>query len=385
VRAHRALRAGRPPDAVRPWLFAIARNRCRTMLAARRDAATPVDELELGFDGLADDVRRRAELRELVADLGRLPDDQREALVLFELGDLSHAEIAATIGCPIGKVKALVFQARTALIAERDARGTPCEEIRDQLEVARGGVLRRGSLRRHLRQCEPCRAYGGAVARQRAGLACLLPVAPTVGLKAAVLAGTGGAGAAAGAVGEAVSVGAAAAGAGAMATTGGIAVKGLVAKAAITIAVGAGVSGTITAVDERSARDPATTATQTSSVERRAGSPRNGQAQGLGALASSGAPLRSDVSRALARSVAAGARCAPAAWRCAGQCARRSRGGARRGGWNVSSPRRGERPGSSDAHAPRPGASRAMRRSLCGRPRTPPRCARAAGRETPPT
>ena len=176
MRAHRALGAGRLPDAVRPWLFAIARNRCRTMLAARRDAAVPVDELEPAVDGLAEDVRRRAELRELVADLGRLPDDQREALVLFELGDLSHAEIAATMGCPAGKVKALVFQARTGLIAERDARETPCEQIRGQLEVARGGALRRGSLRRHLRQCEPCRSYGVAVTTQRANLARVLPV-----------------------------------------------------------------------------------------------------------------------------------------------------------------------------------------------------------------
>jgi RNA polymerase sigma factor (sigma-70 family) len=289
VRAHRALREGRPPDALRPWLFAIARNRCRTMLAARRDAAVPVDEHEVGFDGLAEDVRRRAELRELVADLGRLPDDQREALVLFELGDLSHAEIATTIGCPPGKVKALVFQARTALIAERDARGTPCEEIRDQLEVARGGVLRRGSLRRHLRQCEPCRAYGGAVTTQRANLAWVLPVVPTAGLKAGVLAGagvTGGAGTAAAgaAVVEAVSLGTAAtgAGAGAMATTGGIAIKGLVAKAAITIAVGAGVSGAVTAVDDGSARDPATTlaAQASSSVERRPAAPGKEQAPG---------------------------------------------------------------------------------------------------------
>jgi RNA polymerase sigma factor (sigma-70 family) len=157
VRAHRALRAGRLPDAVRPWLFAIARNRCRTLLAARRDSALPVEGLEPSFDGLAEDVRRRAELRELVTDLGRLPDDQREALVLFELGDLSHVEIAEAIGCEVGKVKALVFQARTALIAERDARTTPCEEIRGQLEVARGGALRHGPLRRHLRQCDPCR------------------------------------------------------------------------------------------------------------------------------------------------------------------------------------------------------------------------------------
>jgi RNA polymerase sigma factor (sigma-70 family) len=289
VRAHSALRTGRLPDAVRPWLFAIARNRCRTVLAARRDAALPIDEVESGFDGLAEDVRRRADLRELVADLGRLPDDQREALVLFEMGDLSHTEIAATIGCPPGKVKALVFQARTALIAERDARATPCEDIRGQLEVARGGVLRRGSLRRHLRQCEPCAAYGVAVTRQRANLAWVLPVAPTAGLKAAVLAGTGvtgGAGTAAAAVAavEAVSAGSAATGAGAMATTGGIAVKGLVAKAAITIALGAGVSGAVTAVHDGGPRDPATAhAAQTSSsVERRPASPSREQAPRAG-------------------------------------------------------------------------------------------------------
>jgi RNA polymerase sigma factor (sigma-70 family) len=183
VRAHRALRAGRLPDAVRPWLLrsrATAAARCSRPAVNQRCRSTSSSPAS---DDLADDVRRRAELRELVADLGQLPDDQREALVLLELGDLSHAEIAATIGCRTGKVKALVFQARTTLIAERDARGTPCEEIREQLEVARGGVLRRGSLRRHVRQCGPCRAFGGTVARPRAGLACL-PVSSIAGAQA---------------------------------------------------------------------------------------------------------------------------------------------------------------------------------------------------------
>jgi RNA polymerase sigma factor (sigma-70 family) len=309
VRAHRALRAGRLPDAVRPWLFAIARNRCRTMLVARREAAVAVEDHEPGFDGLADDVRRRAELRELVADLGRLPDDQREALVLFELGDLSHAEIAATIGCPPAKVKALVFQARTSLIAERDARGTPCEEIRDQLEVARGGVLRRGSLRRHLRQCEPCRAYGGAVSTQRAGLAWVLPVVPTAGLKAAVLAGvglSGGAGTAAAAlaVGEAVSLGAAATGGGAAATGGGVAasaagfaVKGLVAKVAITMAVGAGAAGAVAAVDHGGTLDPAKerraeTAQRASVAEHQSPPRRTERARGARVIVGAGALRR---------------------------------------------------------------------------------------------
>ena len=158
VRAHRALRAGRTPDAVRPWLYAIARNRCRTLIAARRDSDVPIEDAEPSVEGLADEVARRSDLRDLVCDIGRLPEDQRGALLLAELDGLSHAEIASVIGCPPGKVKALVFQARSSLIAERDARGTDCDEIRRQLEVARGGMLRRGLLRRHLRLCEPCRA-----------------------------------------------------------------------------------------------------------------------------------------------------------------------------------------------------------------------------------
>ena len=103
--------------------------------------------------------------------MARLPDDQRAALVLFELGGLSQAEIATAIGVPSGKVKALVFQARSELMAERDARATPCASIREELSVARGGALRRGPLRRHLKHCEPCQAFRDAVATQRAGFA----------------------------------------------------------------------------------------------------------------------------------------------------------------------------------------------------------------------
>ena len=66
LRAHKALVAGQLPDVVRPWLFAIARNRCKTMLAARRDVCVPVDDVEPSFDGLAEDVATRADLRELV-------------------------------------------------------------------------------------------------------------------------------------------------------------------------------------------------------------------------------------------------------------------------------------------------------------------------------
>src|SRR4051812_16866366 len=139
LRAHGALSSGQIPDALRPWLFAIARNRCLSMLSSRRAAAVPIEGDEPACDALSDEVARRVQLRQLVADLGRLPDDQRAALVLFELDGLSQAEIGQAIGVPAAKVKALVFQARTELMAERDARSTPCATIREELSVARGG------------------------------------------------------------------------------------------------------------------------------------------------------------------------------------------------------------------------------------------------------
>ena len=221
----------------------------------------PSDELEPSFDGLSSDVERRADLRELVSEIARLPDDQRGALVLAELGDFSHDEIARVIGCPAAKVKALVFQARTTLVADRDARRTPCEEIRTLLETARGGVLRRGALRRHLRQCDPCATYRVAMEGRRSGLALVLPVAPSAGLKAAVLGGAGGLGGGAesaaaaaalvgpGALGAASGGGAVAAGGGAAAAGGG-AVAALVTKAAVAVAIGAGAAGGAVAIHD---------------------------------------------------------------------------------------------------------------------------------------
>ena len=132
-------------------------------------------------------MQRREDLRELVAGIGRLPEDQRSALLLAELDDLSHQAIATIVGCEVSKVKALIYQARSALIADRDALGTPCQDIREQLSVAHGGELRRGPLRRHLKLCVGCRDFQLAVGAQRQSLGAVLPVLPSAGLAAAIL------------------------------------------------------------------------------------------------------------------------------------------------------------------------------------------------------
>ena len=239
LRAHRALLTHGAPVDVRPWLFAIARNRCRSIHAARKDAASPDDQLEPSTDGLSADVEQRSDLRALLADIEQLPEDQRSALVLAELADMPHTEIGAVIGVPAAKVKALVHQARTHLIAEREARETPCELIRVQLANARGGELRRGPLRRHLNRCEPCRAYRKAVADQRVALGLLLPVIPSAGLKDAVLGAIG----AGGGGGAAAAAAGGAAGAATAAGGGGGTAAGLGAKLAIGAALLGGAGG----------------------------------------------------------------------------------------------------------------------------------------------
>ena len=175
--------------ALKPWLYTIARNRCVSVLRARREHATELHDLPT--DGLSEEVERRTELRELLADVRELPEDQRAALLLAEAGGLSHAEVADVLGCEVGSVKGIVFRARTGLMERRTARETPCEEIREQLANLRGGALRRNELRHHLRGCPACSAYRDEVRRQRQMLAAALPVAPSLGLKSSVLGAVG--------------------------------------------------------------------------------------------------------------------------------------------------------------------------------------------------
>jgi RNA polymerase sigma factor (sigma-70 family) len=182
---------------LRPWLFAIARNRCVTILRGRREQPVAV-VAEVPTEALAAQVQAREDLRELVNDLQLLPEEQRAALVLAELGALSHADIAEALGVPRDKVKALIFQARESLLADRAARETACTEIRAQLASGRGAVVRRANVRRHLRQCGGCREFRAEVSRQRRAFALLLPVVPTIALKQTVLGGAVAGGKAAG-------------------------------------------------------------------------------------------------------------------------------------------------------------------------------------------
>ena len=250
VSAYQALRSGDNGISLRPWLYTIARNRCLSELRARPHAVQ-MDEAVVDracLDGPGVRVQRRAELRDLVDEIKRLPAEQRAALVLFELGDHSHAEIAEVLGVGREKVKALVFQAREALVRGREARDSSCAEVRERLATVRGKILARSTTRAHIDRCPSCNAFEHEVRRQRAALALILPVGLVGELKAAVLGVvfTGGGGTVAAGAGASGGGGIVAAGAGASGS-GVVLSSGAAAAGSGTAAVGGGAVGTVAA------------------------------------------------------------------------------------------------------------------------------------------
>ncbi len=87
--AYRDLIGSDKPIQLKAWLYTIARNRCLSILRARREQVS-IEDAEPATEGLSAEVQRRQDLRDMLADLSRLPEDQRAALVLAELGALSH-------------------------------------------------------------------------------------------------------------------------------------------------------------------------------------------------------------------------------------------------------------------------------------------------------
>jgi RNA polymerase sigma factor (sigma-70 family) len=124
VRAVRALRNGSRPDALGPWLHRITRNCALDLNAARR--RHPVVELADHAHPPTEDagaaVERSLGVRGLVADVGRLPDTQRSALVLRELEGRSYADIADELHVTVPAVKSLLVRARQGLKRARADR-----------------------------------------------------------------------------------------------------------------------------------------------------------------------------------------------------------------------------------------------------------------------
>ena len=177
ARAYVALRADARPMAARAWLYRVAHNRC--VDALRRPAPLPAELPDVEASDLHDPLTqaaRREDLTLLVTDLGRLPEQQRSALLMRELEGLSYADLAAALDCTLPAVKSLLVRARMGLAESACARDTACAEIRSDLARSCDDGRRASALaRRHLRDCTGCRDYREALRRTSRGLSALAP------------------------------------------------------------------------------------------------------------------------------------------------------------------------------------------------------------------
>ncbi len=107
---------------LRTWVFAIARNHWLTGLRqqARRGREEPVNEsCHIDLTAAPEALAARGELADAVAAaMARLPDEQREALSLRELGGLTCVQVADVLDLPLGTVKSRLRYAMGKLARE---------------------------------------------------------------------------------------------------------------------------------------------------------------------------------------------------------------------------------------------------------------------------
>jgi RNA polymerase sigma factor (sigma-70 family) len=118
IRAYRGLRVTDRAMALRPWLYMIVRNRALDELRSPQRAGGFDDEYVLNAVPTADAaqcVQERDEMRRLVAEIGRLPERQRMALVLREFDGCSHVETARRLQTTVPATKSLIIRARSNL------------------------------------------------------------------------------------------------------------------------------------------------------------------------------------------------------------------------------------------------------------------------------
>lgn len=100
---------------LRAWLFTIMHNVFINQVRRRRvvpDVPLNDEIMELPAHSAQAD---RLEIRDLDAALARLPDEQREVLLLVALEQLSYEETAKALGIPIGTVMSRLSRARARL------------------------------------------------------------------------------------------------------------------------------------------------------------------------------------------------------------------------------------------------------------------------------
>jgi RNA polymerase sigma factor (sigma-70 family) len=115
INAHAALIGGRPPFALKAWLYRIARNAALNL--ARAPQTDPMPDELLEPDSFEDVIDRRETFGRMVGAVRALPASQRQVIVRHAFNGETHEDIAADLGVAPGAIRALAYRARGTLRA----------------------------------------------------------------------------------------------------------------------------------------------------------------------------------------------------------------------------------------------------------------------------
>jgi RNA polymerase sigma-70 factor (ECF subfamily) len=154
LKAYGALRDGRMPDKMKPWLYRIAHNAAIDLVARRRELSTETLPEQSAHE-------REPFAGALIEALATLPDRQRRVYVLREVHGLRIDETGAELGLNAAQVEQSLFAARNRL-AEQLVFGDRLNCVTVQ-RLAEGPLdsSERRALKTHLRSCHECRQTMG--------------------------------------------------------------------------------------------------------------------------------------------------------------------------------------------------------------------------------
>ncbi len=107
---------------LRAWLFGIMHNLRVDQLRRNGLPTTSLDEEEVAEVPVRPTQSDLLEVMDLESALRQLPDEQREVLLLVALEEMSYADIAASLGIPIGTVMSRLSRGRERLRVVMDGR-----------------------------------------------------------------------------------------------------------------------------------------------------------------------------------------------------------------------------------------------------------------------
>ena len=115
LKAWKARESFKPETNMKAWAFTILRNHFYS--EKRRDWRSKPLDPQLAETTLiaSDDASQKIELLAVRNALKKLPDEQREAVILVGAGGLSYEEAAIVCGCAVGTIKSRISRGRKTL------------------------------------------------------------------------------------------------------------------------------------------------------------------------------------------------------------------------------------------------------------------------------